>query len=105
MTSTLHLSRHRVDTFLVNEPLLPRSLRESAWAHGMAHPQGDRVGPPPGPPGPARLPQRGRAGSDAHPLQPHGGSPPPARRLGGARPTLPVGRSMPRRMSPRWRPG
>ena len=29
MTPTLHLSRHRVDTFLVNEPLLPWSLRES----------------------------------------------------------------------------
>ena len=30
MTPTLHLSRHRVDTFLVNEPLLPWSLRESS---------------------------------------------------------------------------
>ena len=39
MTSTLHPSRHRVDTFLVNEPLLPWSLRESVWARGMAHPQ------------------------------------------------------------------
>ena len=39
MTPTLHRSRHRVDTFLVNEPLLPWSLRESVWAHGMAHPQ------------------------------------------------------------------
>ena len=29
MTPTLHPSRHRVDTFLVNEPLLPWSLRES----------------------------------------------------------------------------
>ena len=29
MTSTLDLSRHRVDTFLVNEVLLPWSLRES----------------------------------------------------------------------------
>ena len=27
------------DTFLVNEPLLPWSLRESVWARGMAHPQ------------------------------------------------------------------
>ena len=34
-----HPSRHRVDTFLVNEPLLPWSLRESVWARGMAHPQ------------------------------------------------------------------
>ena len=39
MTPTLQPSRHRVDTFLVNEPLLPRSLRESFWARGMAHPQ------------------------------------------------------------------
>ena len=29
MTPTLHPSQHRVDTFLVNEPLLPWSLRES----------------------------------------------------------------------------
>ena len=36
---TLHPSRHRVDTFLVNEPLLSWSLRESVWARGMAHPQ------------------------------------------------------------------
>ena len=39
MTPTLHPSRHRVDTFLVNEPLLPWSPRESVWARGMAHPQ------------------------------------------------------------------
>ena len=39
MTPTLHPSRHRVDTFLVNEALLPWSLRESVWARGMAHPQ------------------------------------------------------------------
>ena len=39
MNPTLHPSRHRVDTFLVNEPLLPWSLRESVWARGMAHPQ------------------------------------------------------------------
>ena len=39
MTPTLHPSQHRVDTFLVNEPLLPWSLRESVWARGMAHPQ------------------------------------------------------------------
>ena len=39
MTPTLQPSRHRVDTFLVNEPLLPWSLRESVWAPGMAHPQ------------------------------------------------------------------
>ena len=91
MTPTLHPSRHRVDTFLVNEPLLPWSLRESTWARGMANPQGGRVGPPPCPPGPARPPQRGRARGDAHPLQPHRGPPPPVRRRGRARPTLPVG--------------
>ena len=39
MTPTLRPSRHRVDTFLVNEPLLLWSLRESVWARGMAHPQ------------------------------------------------------------------
>ena len=39
MTPTLHPSRHRVDCFLVNEPLLPWSLRESVWARGMAQPQ------------------------------------------------------------------
>ena len=39
MTPRLHPSRHRVDTFLVNEPLLPWSLRESVMARGMAHPQ------------------------------------------------------------------
>ena len=39
MIPTLHPSWHRVDTFLVNEPLLPWSLREPVWASGMAHPQ------------------------------------------------------------------
>ena len=39
MTPTLHPFRHRVDTSLVNEPLLPWSLRESTSARGMAHPQ------------------------------------------------------------------
>ena len=39
MTPTLHVSRHRMDTFLVSEPLLPRSLRGSVWACGMAHPK------------------------------------------------------------------
>ena len=38
-TPTLHPFRHRVDTFLVNEPLLPWSLRKSVRARGMAHPQ------------------------------------------------------------------
>ena len=71
MTPTLHPSRHRVDTFLVNEPLLPWSLRESVWARGMAQPPGDRFGPPPGLPGLAGPPHRGRARDDAHPLQPH----------------------------------
>ena len=48
MAPGLHLSRHRVDTFVVNEPLLLWSLRESVWARGMAHPQGDQLGPPTG---------------------------------------------------------
>ena len=39
MTPTLNLSRHRVDTFLVNEPVLPLSLRERVWARGMALPK------------------------------------------------------------------
>ena len=39
MTPTLHPSLHRVDTFLVNKPLLPWSLREGVWTGGMAHPQ------------------------------------------------------------------
>ena len=39
MTSTLNPSRHRVDTFLVNEPILRWSLRESIWARGKAQPQ------------------------------------------------------------------
>ena len=39
MTPTLRPSGHRVDTFLVKEPLLPWFLRESVWARGMAHPQ------------------------------------------------------------------
>ena len=39
MAPTLQPSRHRVETFLVNKPLLPWSLRESVWARGMAHPQ------------------------------------------------------------------
>ena len=39
MTPRLHQSRHRLDTFLVNEPLLPRSLQESVWVRGMAHRQ------------------------------------------------------------------
>ena len=40
MIPKLHPSRHRVDTFLVNEPLLPWYRgRERVWARGMAHPQ------------------------------------------------------------------
>ena len=38
MNSTLQLSWHWVDTFLVSEPHLPFSLRESLWALSMAHP-------------------------------------------------------------------
>ena len=80
MTPTLHRFRHRVDTFLVNEPLLPWSLRESVWARSMAHPQVVGLDH-----------QRSGARGDAHPLKPHGGPPPPVRRRGRARPTLPVG--------------
>ena len=91
MTPTLHPSRHRVDTFLVNEPLLPWSPRERVWARGMAHPQvigSDHL--------PVRLaragpPRRGGARSGAHLLQPHRGPPPPVRRRGRACPALPVG--------------
>ena len=85
MTPTLHPSRHRVDTFLFNEPLLPWSLLESDWARDMAHPQvigSDHL---------AGRPPRGGARGDAHPLQPHGGPPPPVQRRGRARPTLPMG--------------
>ena len=39
MTPTLSPSQHSVDTFLVNEPLLPWSLRKRVWARGTAHPQ------------------------------------------------------------------
>ena len=39
MTPTLHPSRHRLHTFLVNRPLLLWSMRESVWARGMAQPQ------------------------------------------------------------------
>ena len=39
MTPMLHPSGHRVDTFLVSEPRLPWSLRESIWTTGVAHPQ------------------------------------------------------------------
>ena len=39
MTPAVDPSRHRLDTFLSNEPLLPWSLPESVWACGMAHPQ------------------------------------------------------------------
>ena len=39
MIPTFHPSRHSVDTFLVNEPLLLLSLRESVSARGMALPE------------------------------------------------------------------
>ena len=47
MTHTRHPSRHRVDTFLVNAPLLPCFLRESVWARGMARPQVVKLEPLP----------------------------------------------------------
>ena len=43
--------------------------------HGIL--PGGRVGPPPGPPGPARPPQRGRACDHAHPYSNTEGRPPP----------------------------
>ena len=91
MTPTLHPSRQRVDTFLVNEPLLPWSLREGVWARGMAHPQ--VVGSNHLPVRLALLGLLSAAGRAAMPppLQPHGGPPPPVRRRGRTRPTLPVG--------------
>ena len=91
MTPTLHPSRHRVDTFLVNEPLLPWSLRESVWARGMAHPQvvaSDHL--------PVRLALPGLLNAAGHaavpsPYSQRRGPPPPVQRRGRARPTLPVG--------------
>ena len=80
MTPTRHPSRHRVDTFLVNEPLLPWSLRESVWARGMAHPQlvgSDHL--------PVRLALPGLLSAAGR------APPPPVRRRDRARPTLPVG--------------
>ena len=56
--------------------VVPAGKRLGPW-HGT--PPCDRVGPPPGRLGPAVPPQRGRARGDAHPLQPHGGPPPPVR--------------------------
>ena len=105
MTPTLHPSRHRVDTFLVNEPLLPWSLRESVWARGMAHPQvvgSDHL--------PVRLALPGllsAAGRAAMPtpyshtegrLLPYDARPRPSNTACGRR-------SPPRRMNPPWRPG
>ena len=87
MTPTLHPSRHRVDTFLVNEPLLPWSLRESVWARGMAHPQvigSDHLQVRRALPG--LLSAAGRAAVPA-PYSP----PPRVRRRGRDCPTLPVG--------------
>ena len=56
-----------------------------------ARPPGNQLGPPAGPPGTAGPPQRSGARGGAHPLQPHGAPPPPVRRRGRARPTLPAG--------------
>ena len=105
MTPTLYPSRHRVDTFLVNEPLLPLSLRESVWARGMAHPQvvgSDHL--PVRLALPGLLNAAGRGG--AHPLQPSQRAassqttprPRPSNTACGRR-------SPPRRMNPPWRPG
>ena len=105
MTPTLHPSRHRVDTFLVNEPLLPWSLRESIWARGMAHPlviSSDHL--------PVRLALPGllnAAGSAAMPNPYSHREGPSSRTTPRPRPsnTACGRRSPPRRMSPPWRPG
>ena len=90
MTPMLRPSRHRVDTFLVNEPLLPWSLRESVWARGMAHHLvigSDHL--------PVRLALPGLLNAAGHAAMPapysHVRQPPPVRRRGCARPELPVG--------------
>ena len=105
MTPTLHPSRHRVDTFLVNEPLLPWSLRESVWARGMAHPQvvgSDHL--------PVRLALPGLLNTAAARQCP----PRAATRRATSTRTTPRPhpsntacgrRSPPRRMNPPWRPG
>ena len=91
MTPTLHPSRHRVDTFLVNEPLLLWSLRESVWARGMANPQvigSDHLLVRLALPG--LLNAAGRAAMPT-PYSHKEGRLHPVRRRGRARPTPPVG--------------
>ena len=56
--------------------MVPAGKRLGSW-HGTS--PGDQLGPSPGPPGPAGPPQRSGARGGAHPLQPHGGPPPPVR--------------------------
>ena len=105
MTPTLQPSRHRVDTFLVNERLLPWSLPESVWARGMAQPRmvgSDHL--------PVPLALRGllnAAGHGAMPscyshmegcLLPYDAEARPSNAACGQG-------SPPRRMSPPWRPG
>ena len=90
MTHTLHPFRHRVDTFLVNEPRLPWSLRESVWALSMPHPQvigSDHL--------PVRLalPSLFNAAGHAMMPGPYSYTEGRGRRRGRARPTLPVGSS------------
>ena len=105
MTPTLHPPRQRVDTFLVNEPLLPWSLRESVWARSMAHPQWS-----------GRTTSRSawpcQASSTLQGMQRC--PPPTATRRAASSRTTPRPRlsdaacgqrSPPRRMSPPWHPG
>ena len=105
MTPTLHQSRHRVDSFLVNEPLLLWSLRESVWARGMAQPQ--VIGLDHLPVSPALA---GLLNAAGHAALPTPYSHPKGRLLGTKlrpRPSsVPCGRrSPPRTTSPPWRPG
>ena len=91
MTPTLHPSRHRSGHLPGQRtpPAVVSAGKRLCSRHGT--PRGDRFGPPPGLPGLAGPPHRGGARDDAHPLQPHGGPPPPVQRRGRACPTLPVG--------------
>ena len=95
MSPTLPPLRHWVDTFPVNEPLLPWSLRESVRARGMAHPQ--VVGLDHLPVClilPSLLTAAGKAAvPPPPPLEPHRGPSTPKRPRRHARPAMPMGRS------------
>ena len=105
MIPTLHPSRHSVDTFLVNKPLLPWSLRKGVWARGMAHPQvigSDHLL--------VRLALPGLLKAAGHATMPTPYSHTVSRLLTYDAEAAPVEHclwagSPPRRMSPPWRPG